>query len=1251
MPEKIRFFPLDITYKVIDSKPVIHLYGRIQNGPQVCVLDSSFEPYFYVVPKEGIDIKEKLEKLDVNVNGEASSVTKTELVKRNYLGKMTDAFKVFTKLPRDVPVIREIVRQWDSIKSMHEFDIPFVRKYLIDRNIVPMTLYDAEGDYLNQKSRVPVFNAVKIEPAAGETYQNPKILAFDIETYSTEDRIDFQQNPILMLALYGENFRKVFVWKRFPVELDSAEFMEFVENEAELLEKFKSALMQFSPDLLVGYYSDSFDLQYIRTRAEINKVNLDIGLDYSGIKLGRGANETCSILGISHIDIYKFIRRIVLGFDSYSLSNVSARLLGQQKHDVDLDELPMAWDSNAGLLKFADYNLNDAMLTYNLADRMLPTMIEMVKMVGLPVFDISRMGFSQLVEHYIFRQAPLFNEMAPNKPSDNEVLRRRMQTYGGAFVFEPKPGLYKDITVFDYRSLYPTIIASHNICLTTLVPNVSEDSIKVDIDGREAFYFSKKTKGFIPSLISDIITRRTRIKEIIKEKKDEKYEFMDARQNSLKLLANSFYGYLGFANARWYSLECAKSVTALGRHYIHDVISKAGENGFLVLYSDSLPYDRYLFIKFKNGDIGLIKIGELYDKYRDIKGASTLAFDNGKVVFKPIVRVIRHIYKGKLLNIDTKYGSTIVTPQHSVYSFDSKSENICLVDAGKLNKGEKLISLTNPEIEVTYKEEHVFDIVELDMGCYSKELSLYSDNLVFPAKRAKCPYCNMECYLSNHVYLHHQERRASLNKRSLFSWVGGKNAKGRKIPRYWKLDEDLAWILGFYCAEGSVSDVTTNSGRKCLLSFGGQDNKIIEKVKFILDAKTGVSTEIIENYDKRINKKMFYYRVQCMPIIALFQYGFGAGKASEFKKVPYFIFTSEEKLRRAFIKGYLDGDGQAMKDRRYATHFTRFSTKSKGLAIGLHFLLKSLKHGNNFRGNEIKHVAWQYRKDKPKIQTLRLQSAKESKDNFCLAEILSIGEIPHEKYVYDVEVSDVHNFVDAEGMMLVHNTDSVFISVEGKSEDDAKKFVESVNAELPGLMELEYEGFYPYGLFVSAKVGSFGAKKKYALVRKDGSLKIRGFEMVRRNWSPVAKNVQEKVLDIILREREPEKAVKYVKDIIRDLKEKRIPVSEVIIHTQLTKDIIDYASKGPHVAVAQRLRNLGKSIGPGSVIKYVVTQGSDIIRNRSKLPEEVTEKDYDADYYIHHQVVPAVERILGVLGYTKEELTESHHQKKLEGFF
>ena len=124
-----------------------------------------------------------------------------------------------------------------------------------------------------------------------------------------------------------------------------------------------------------------------------------------------------------------------------------------------------------------------------------------------------------------------------------------------------------------------------------------------------------------------------------------------------------------------------------------------------------------------------------------------------------------------------------------------------------------------------------------------------------------------------------------------------------------------------------------------------------------------------------------------------------------------------------------------------------------------------------------------------------------------------------------------------------------------------------------------------------------------------------------------------------------------IKSIINDLRGKKVPMERVVLPTLLQKNIMDYSSKGPHVAVAQRLKNRGRDIGAGSMIKYIVTQGTDIIRNRSRMPEEVKEGEYDADYYINHQVIPAVERIFNVLGYKKEDLLETKQQTKLGGFF
>ena len=169
-----------------------------------------------------------------------------------------------------------------------------------------------------------------------------------------------------MLAFYGDNFKKVLVWKKFETDKD---YIEFVEDEAELLEKFKKIVNEYKPDILAGYYSDGFDLPYIKRRGEKEKVKLDIGLDYSNIKVGKGNVTSAFITGITHLDIFKFIKKVTsFSLNSYDLNTVASELLEEKKIDVDLENLHKIWDDEPEKLgDYCDYNLHDARLVYDLS--------------------------------------------------------------------------------------------------------------------------------------------------------------------------------------------------------------------------------------------------------------------------------------------------------------------------------------------------------------------------------------------------------------------------------------------------------------------------------------------------------------------------------------------------------------------------------------------------------------------------------------------------------------------------------------------------------------------------------------------------------------------------------------------------------------------------------------------------------------------------------------------------------------------
>jgi DNA polymerase I len=204
------------------------------------------------------------------------------------------------------------------------------------------------------------------------------------------------------------------------------------------------------------------------------------------------------------------------------------------------------------------------------------------------------------------------------------------------------------------------------------------------------------------------------------------------------------------------------------------------------------------------------------------------------------------------------------------------------------------------------------------------------------------------------------------------------------------------------------------------------------------------------------------------------------------------------------------------------------------------------------------------------------------------------------------------------------------------------EFLGDVNKDLPEGMELEYEGFYERGFFVT--------KKRYALIH-DNNITVKGLELVRRDWAPVAKKTQEQVMMAILKEGSPQKAAKIIKDVIDEIKEGNIPLEDLVIHTQLTKKPENYVQKAPHVMAARKAIERGRTVGPGSIIRYVVVKGREPISRRAEPIEDVDVANYDPNYYIENQVLPAVSRIINSIGYSEEEIMQKEKQSSLDAFF
>lgn len=807
---KVQFCLLDADYVIENGKTIVRLFGKDSKGKTVVALDTTFSPYFYVLPKQGKEneVKKRIEKAlekekEMKIKG-------IEVVERNLSGAKRKFLKVICDIPPNVPKIRDIVKEWEDgvVEEEYEYSISFYKRYMIDKSISGASWVEVGGEKTKRNYQADIIIDVKnIKLIDRDDIPNLKILGFDIENVEEQGK-----QKIIMLSLAGDNFKKVLTYQKdsYP------KWVEVVKDEKELLERFVKLVNELDPDILIGFNSDSFDFQIIQQRADELKVNLALSRDGSHLKFARRARiSSARFKGRVHIDLFDFIDNILspqLQTEVITLDSVSAELLGDKKIEMQFEEILEAWRKKKDLTKLAEYCLKDSELAVRLSKLILPQIYELSRLTGQLPFDVSRMTYGQLVEWYLSKKAFEMKETIPNQPKWEDIQERRLRTYVGGFVKEPLPGIHENIAILDFKSLYPSIIATFNISPETFKCCKREEGLSVP---ETEYWFCKKHKGFVSLAIKNLIERRKEIKNKMKglKKDSEEYKRLDNEQYATKITANATYGYFAFAGSKWYCKECAESSAAYGRFFIKKAISEAEKENFVVIYADT----------------------------------------------------------------------------------DS-----CFV---KLEKG---------------------------------------------------------------------------------------------------------------------------------------------------------------NLEKKIDE-----------------------------------------------------------------------------------------------------------------------------------------------------------------------------------------FLKNTNKKLPGILELDLQGYYKRGIFIPREIGGGTAKKKYALIDKKGTLLVRGLEKVRRDWSDIAKNTQEAVLKYVLEKKDVNGAVKYVQDVIKKIRAHKVTLRELIIYEQLTKPLAEYKAIGPHVSAARKIKERGRPIGAGMVIMFVITKGKGSISERAEPIEDVELKDIDEDYYITHQIIPPVLRVLSVLNVTEELLLG----KSLKKFF
>lgn len=580
MDGKLEFCLFDINYHSGDDGTFIEMWGKTRKGKTVVARDSEFRPYFYLETDKEMSASEteNLKRRIREFREFGEKVREIENVKKKYLGEEKEFLKITLSDPRDLSEVREIIKEWKGVKNIYEYDISYYRRYLIDKGLKPMGWVSASGERKESDSADMYLDIESIEPSQGK-YPKFRTLAIDIEVSGEE---------IIMISLVSRGFRKVLTygWKD-----SGSKYVELLKGEAEMLGRFVEIVKERDPDMILTYNGDLFDFPKLRERANHHKVSLDMGRGGSPLVFTRrGRTSSARMRGRVHVDLYSFVFNVMgdsLASETLTLDMVSKELLGVGKKPLEWKKIEGMWRKRRGNKKVSAYCAWDSELAIRLAGRISPQIFELCRIVGQCLFDVTRMSYSQLVEWLLIRSAFEREEMALNRPKFDEIKRRREASpYAGGYVMPPEPGIHQDIALFDFASLYPSTVITHNISPETLDKNGSGGKNKVP--GSEHF-FSTEKKGFIPEILEGLVKKRMELKKKMNSASPGSPLFVDLRnrQQAIKILANASYGYYAYAGSRWYSRICAMSIAAFGRHYIQKVIEFARGRNLKVIYGDT----------------------------------------------------------------------------------------------------------------------------------------------------------------------------------------------------------------------------------------------------------------------------------------------------------------------------------------------------------------------------------------------------------------------------------------------------------------------------------------------------------------------------------------------------------------------------------------------------------------------------------------------------------------------------------------
>ncbi|MFZ1518395.1 MAG: DNA polymerase II [Ignavibacteriaceae bacterium] len=485
---------------------------------------------------------------------------------KNHLRKETK-LKNFNHQPVDAIYLntqKELITLADSLHQSEiktfESDVDPLRRFLMEKNINSQLRITGVAE---KKSSIVRFSNPTIEPC--EVTPNFVIASIDIETGAKTNQL--YSIAVNITGKNGEH-KKVFMIGDKPKR--SPEFIFYFSDDRDLLTNFFTWFKVINPDIIIGWHVVGFDLLFLDNKCRELGISLDISRSNGrvSIRQRKPSGHYISVTGRVVIDGPSTLRASFFSFEDFKLETVAQELLGTGKtitpDENKIEEIDRQFKEDK--VSLAEYNLQDAVLVTDIFKKtgLIELSVRRAQISGLLMDQLGMM--TAAFDHFYLPRLHKAGFVAPNLKDIHAS-----EHAAGGYVIDPNPGIYENVIVLDFKSLYPSIIQSFKIDPYSLLMKETDT-----IETLNGYKFSSSLH-----ILPDFIDELMKLREIAKKKKDKQLS------QAIKILMNSFYGVMGSYGCRFYHPDLPRAITGSGHKLLLGSKDYLEKKNLKVIYGDT----------------------------------------------------------------------------------------------------------------------------------------------------------------------------------------------------------------------------------------------------------------------------------------------------------------------------------------------------------------------------------------------------------------------------------------------------------------------------------------------------------------------------------------------------------------------------------------------------------------------------------------------------------------------------------------